>query len=219
MSDLISRTEAIKAICRACGTEEPCDGCAEIDAVKGLPPSEAPKPTGDLIRRADAIEAVKKLIEEPRQYYTQYNNGIEHSVNALSALPSAEATCETCADRAVCIMADDGRWVACKDYRPSADAEDRLYIKIYADDAPSVMAEKLYQICGETQNKEVTEWLKEYFPSAEAVQGEWIYGTDPITGEKDCKAWTCSLCGGKYPWQPNFCPNCGSKMTKGGDTE
>ncbi len=48
----------------------------------------------------------------------------------------------------------------------SAEAEDRLYIKIYADDEPSVKAEKLYQICGETQNREVTEWLKEYFPSA-----------------------------------------------------
>ena len=45
----------------------------------------------DLISRADAIEAVRKLIEEPRQYFTQYNNGIEHSVKALSALPSADA--------------------------------------------------------------------------------------------------------------------------------
>lgn len=51
---------------------------------------------------------------------------------------------------------------------PSADAEDRLYIKIYADDEPSVKAEKLYQICDETQNREVAKWLKEYFLSAEA---------------------------------------------------
>ena len=50
----------------------------------------------------------------------------------------------------------------------SADAEDRYYIRIYADDEPSVKAEKLYQICDETQNREVAEWLKEYFPSAEA---------------------------------------------------
>lgn len=50
---------------------------------------------------------------------------------------------------------------------PSIEAEDRHYIKIYADDEPSVKAEKLYQICGETQNREVAEWLKEYFPSAE----------------------------------------------------
>ena len=54
-------------------------------------------------------------------------------------------------------------------YNTSAEAEDRHYIKIYADDEPSVKAEKLYQICGETQNGEVTEWLKEYFPSADAV--------------------------------------------------
>ena len=48
----------------------------------------------------------------------------------------------------------------------SAESEDRLYIKIYADDEPSVKAEKLYQICGETQNREVAEWLKEYFDPA-----------------------------------------------------
>ena len=32
---------------------------------------------------------------------------------------------------------------------------------------------------------------------------------------------TCSLCGGKYPWQPNYCPNCGARMIpyKGGDSE
>ena len=59
---------------------------------------------------------------------------------------------------------------------PSAEAESRLYIKIYADDEPSIKAEKLYQICGETQNREVTEWLKEYFPSAPDSQqrGEWV---------------------------------------------
>ena len=58
---------------------------------------------------------------------------------------------------------------------PSADAEDRLYIKIYADDEPSVKAEKLYQICGETQNREVTEWLKEYFPSADAIHSGGVF--------------------------------------------
>ena len=54
---------------------------------------------------------------------------------------------------------------------PSDEAEDRHYIKIYADDEPSVKAEKLYQICGETQNREVAEWLKEYFPSTD---DNWI---------------------------------------------
>ena len=54
---------------------------------------------------------------------------------------------------------------------PSDEAEDRHYIKIYADDEPSVKAEKLYQICCETQNKEVAEWLKEYFP---LTNDNWI---------------------------------------------
>lgn len=62
----------------------------------------------------------------------------------------------------------------------SADADDRLYIKIYADDEPSVKAEKLYQICGETQNREVAEWLKEYFPSAET---EWIPVSERLPNE------------------------------------
>ena len=57
---------------------------------------------------------------------------------------------------------------------PSDEAEDRHYIKIYADDEPSVKAEKLYQICGETQNGEVAKWLKEYFSLEDRPQGEWV---------------------------------------------
>ena len=101
---------------------------------------------------------------------------------------------------------------------PSAEAEDRLYIKIYADDEPSVKAEKLYQICGETQNREVTEWLKEYFPSAETAQGEWIIHGDPPWVVREC-----SQCGTKWHhWSggsnPNYCGHCGARM-KGGDSE
>ena len=52
---------------------------------------------------------------------------------------------------------------------PSADEQDdnRLYIRIYANDEPSRKAEKLYQICGETESQEVAQWLKEYFPSVD----------------------------------------------------
>lgn len=46
--------------------------------------------------------------------------------------------------------------------------------------------------------------------------GHWIYGVDEDTGEKDLYAWTCSECGGKYPWQPKYCPNCGAKMESEG---
>lgn len=49
-------------------------------------------------------------------------------------------------------------------------------------------------------------------PSALPEKGSWVYGVDTDTGERDLYAWTCSECGGKYPWQPKFCPNCGVKM-------
>lgn len=65
---------------------------------------------------------------------------------------------------------------------PSAEAVDRHYIKIYADDEPSVKAEKLYQICGETQNREVAEWLKEYFPSTD---DNWIPVSDRLPKQTD----------------------------------
>ena len=65
---------------------------------------------------------------------------------------------------------------------PSDEAEDRHYIKIYADDEPSVKAEKLYQICGETQNREVAEWLKEYFPS---TNDNWIPVSERLPKQTD----------------------------------
>lgn len=53
-------------------------------------------------------------------------------------------------------------------------------------------------------------------PTIEPKHGEWIYGIDEETGEKDCYPWTCSICGEKYPWYPNYCPHCGARM-KGAD--
>lgn len=46
------------------------------------------------------------------------------------------------------------------------------------------------------------------------VHGRWVFGVDSETGEQDLKAWTCSECNEKYPWQPNYCPNCGAKMDR-----
>lgn len=57
----------------------------------------------------------------------------------------------------------------------------------------------------------------ELVPSADRPHGEWIYGTDE-DGNEDAYPWTCSICGEKYPWYPNYCPNCGARM-KGADDE
>lgn len=108
-------------------------------------------------------------------------------------------------------------------YKKEAEAEDKLYIKIYADDEPSVKAEKLYQICGKTQSREVAEWLKEYFPFVEPKTGEWIeclaYNPDL---DEDVLYIECDQCGhrpyfsGSY--RPKYCEECGSIM-KGADNE
>lgn len=62
----------------------------------------------------------------------------------------------------------------------SAEVNNRLYIKIYADDKSSVKAEKLYQICDEAQNGEVAKWLKEYFPSAKEDREEYELATEQM---------------------------------------
>ena len=51
----------------------------------------------------------------------------------------------------------------------------------------------------------------------EPKSGEWVYGTDE-DGNEDVYPWTCSICGEKYPWCPNYCPHCGARM-KGADDE
>ena len=51
------------------------------------------------------------------------------------------------------------------------------------------------------------------FPERE--KGEWVYGIDEETGSEDMYAFTCSVCRGKYPWQPKYCPNCGREMVRG----
>ena len=75
----------------------------------------------DLINRADAIEAI--IAQRHKAELSDYNFALGLAEDAIRHLPSAETTCATCADRALCIMsAPDGRWKACKDYKPSAEA-------------------------------------------------------------------------------------------------
>lgn len=73
--------------------------------------------------------------------------------------------------------------------KKSVEAENRHYIKIYADDEPSVKAEKLYQICGETQNREVAEWLKEYFPLS---YDNWIPVSERLPKKEKKTYWVCT---------------------------
>lgn len=108
----------------------------------------------------------------------------------------------------------------------SADEQDddRLYIKIYADDEPSRKAEKLYQICGETERQEVAQWLKEYFPSADRPTGEWVRleREENVYDLHGVPTWgvnyMCDKCGfittaiQDHFEQYKFCPHCGKRL-------
>ena len=103
-----------------------------VDALSGeskaLPSAEAKATMTEEVR-----EALMRLVMCAREecdmckykykcgFEFQYNISTENMHTILDAL-SAEATCETCADRALCIMsAPDGKWKACKDYRPQVE--------------------------------------------------------------------------------------------------
>lgn len=122
---------------------------------------------GDTISRNGAKDTIEYW---GRSRGSLTNNQIEGLQCEIDLLPSADAVSKG--------VFDQIKWerdVALQTLEEHdigfGEATDRLYIKIYADDEPSVMAEKLYQICGETQNGEVAEWLKEYFPSADRPTG------------------------------------------------
>ena len=239
MSDLISRADAIEAICmNDCGGCRPNEcgayldkSCDVVKVLSALPSAEnsnaktqnsnqeTQKSNGDLINRADAIEAVCDVVMD--EFNTSATWGYDVAEKAIEGLPSAEAVSMEEHVKELVEYARESEnmrkrnaklEVMLNAYRAiSSEADDRLYIKIYADDEPSVKAEKLYQICGETQNREVTEWLKEYFPSAETAQGEWKIDEYGIYHCPFCQAINNTV-------YKSFCPNCGARM-KGGDSE
>lgn len=129
-----------------------------IEALQNLSKPNNGSQGSNLISRQDAIDAFG-LSEKTRKY------GGDHSGYDTMMLYEIQDVLESL---------------------PSADEQDdnRLYIRIYANDEPSRKAEKLYQICGETESQEVAQWLKEYFPSADR-SAEWIpFKKRPLTDEE-----------------------------------
>ena len=75
------------------------------------------------------------------------------------------------------------------------------------------------------ETKEAARWSIQELPSADAVQDEWIV-REYCTNELDYRKWIeieCPFCGEIPTYENldrmNYCPNCGAKMDKGGDTE
>ena len=109
---------------------------------------------------------------------------------------SAEATCERCADRALCIMsAPDGKWKACKDYRPQVETVHKPDYSYEAD-----MVKRLRQAeavqgwipCSERLPEKdelvlVTVW-NDVSIAWRNIYGGWVSAED-MYGKEDVTAW------------------------------
>lgn len=102
MSDLISRSDAIEALCHNCAyyTDAQCKTdsgywCESGAMIREDIPS-AEFPNGDLISRADAIEAVESLPNTPNGFSDTYSKSC--IIEILEELPSAEAEQTDCTD-------------------------------------------------------------------------------------------------------------------------
>ena len=97
MSDIISRADAIRWVKTECNpygkpTLDYDSGLKVIEHLKKMP-SELPSaelPKGELISRADAIDAVRKCVVES-ELLADWDKAMESAQELLSELPSAEA--------------------------------------------------------------------------------------------------------------------------------
>lgn len=166
-ADLISRADAIEAV------TDIQDGSGQryylavslVDKIRSLPSAEAPKPSGDLISRADVLEGLK--------HSTAYLHDDIYTI--VNRIPSAEAT--GALDEAITKYVADGYMLP-----PSAEADsDDLIIK-----GAKGIQDGLYNITdGKLFKYRAKGGTVRTYPivSAEAVQ-EWILCSERLPSDK-----------------------------------
>lgn len=194
---------------RLCDVIDKCEDCPryadDCDGDKRIEPT-------DLISRADAIEALRGLFDMRK---SRAKVIVECFGELLNALPSADAEQVTGKLQNPCdsLLTDDS--AECKEQKSKLDLISR-----------KVLMDRLESFCkwckdGRLQGAEfVWDCIVPNVPSADAVQGEWIYVDNYY------RLATCSHCHRVTMFEKwgedikpyNFCPNCGARM-KGGDTE
>ena len=228
--DTISRSRAIKDVSEWATDILHPDRLIKEDAIyilESLPSAETPTvsekhqlseetPTNtptDLISRQDAINAVENTDCELT------TKDWEELTGALKSLPSAEQVTGKLKNPCDSLLTDDSG--VRKEQKSKLDLISRQdAIEVFTTDGTAMERAGVNMITVAFAKQTAVDLL-EQLPSApdSRQRGEWVYGIDDETGEKDCYPWTCSVCNKKYPWQPNFCPNCGTRMCKGGEEE
>ena len=162
----------------------------------------------DLISRTDAIEAVQKKLQDWGGYaFEDYRRGLYEAQDIIESLPSAEAPTIDAKGVLVKGMEMPKNCVVCK-FGDAPEFERFCIVQGYkhlgewdkTTDRPSDCP--LVEITSQAQ-KEI---------SAEAVQGDWKIDEYGIYHCPYCHAINNTV-------YKSFCPNCGAKMTKGGDDE
>ena len=199
-----------------------CDGDkrAETPTLNEKHQLSAETPT-DLISRADAIEAVANAIwHYPNECYYNLNDfdmAEALAKDALKALPSADVIKFDFSKLSSGQLHDIRRHKA----KASDEAKGDL---ISRQDAVNTIKRYKHRLQGKGQTYGfLLEEFEHQIPSAEAVQGEWI----EVEDDYDNIYWECSNCEDAFVLDVgtpkdnnyNFCPNCGAKMSKGGDNE
>lgn len=177
----------------------------------------------DYISRADAIEAVQKIVpyvidNDTGQWGILVNKA--NVITELLALPSADATI---GDYPNDLISRNALMEYCSNQKsktidnndiarfPSADAEQT--------DKPNTALDEVFKESHDAFHK----WEEDMYKGR--PHGEWYQIKDhKIMGEG--YLWHCSICDYKvyqdsskdYPTE-NYCPNCGALMLKGGDDE
>lgn len=172
----------------------------------------------DLISRADAIEAVAKAkATDPFGRYDKQNIGIDWALDALKALPSTEQVTGKLKKPCNPLLTDEVE--ECKEKKGKLDLisrQDAIDAVMNIEPTFDTRTLEPYQ-----KEKDVVSAINS-LPSASVEVGEWVWKTD------DLSYWyVCSQCGerpmcNRFSYREersNFCPNCGARMTKGGEDE
>ena len=196
MSDLISRRAVINEIERWIGYIDG-DMIARINiGINKLPSADRPT-DGDLISRADAIEA---LGEEPPVWYDGEDEIAERSqwradVEAIMSVPSA--------DRPMVIKCES--FLSEEDFKTFAEQVRDQNVILIPHEAEVVSTNTSTNTSTKSTNISTD-------TSADRPRGEW-----KVRHPKPFFLCECSVCGESEDWMSKFCPNCGADMrtTKG----